>query len=108
MYKSVIAIFFTSFFMVMIISPSVITLLDVDYDISIMVDINEEEEKEGKEGKEGKESSKDKDVKILQIFKNNFSSIYSDLNSNPGYYLDTYSFSYKELISPPPEQVLSI
>ena len=108
MYKSIIAIFFTSLFMTMIITPSVVTIMDLDYDIILMLDMGEEEEKEGKEGKEGKESVKDKEVKILQLFENNLHSFASYLSHDPDFYLNTYTFSYKEIISPPPEQVLSI
>ena len=83
-------------------TPTLVTVLDLDYDISIMVDANEEEEKEGKE------SAKDKDLKILQLFKINFDAFYSYLTSNPRFYSKTYNSYYQKLISPPPEHILTV
>lgn len=99
MYRSFIAVFFVSLFMVMIITPSVVTLLDLDYDIAVLIDSSEEEEKEGKE------SAKDKDVKILQVFKNGNRDIDSYLSAHPRFYSNTYKSNYLELISPPPEHI---
>ena len=68
--------------MLTIVTPSLVTLLNVDYDVSVIIDITEEEEKEGKE------SSKDKDVKILNDFNNK-----------------KYTSNYLDLTSPPPELI---
>ena len=102
MFKTAIAIFFVTLFMAMIVTPTVAVLLDLDYDVSILVDTSEEEEKEGKE------SAKDKDVKILQIFKNNINAFDSYLASISSVYPDSYTSNYQKLISPPPEHILTI
>ena len=86
--------------MVMIITPSVVVLFDLDHDISIMVDTNEEEEKAGKE------SSINKDVKILQALKKDLNSLDSFLSANPRFYSNSYTSNYQELISPPPEHII--
>ncbi len=100
MRKSIAAIFFTSFFMMTIITPSIVLLFDLDHSIYIIVDSSEEEEKEGKEGKE---SAKDKDVKIFQIFNSDLDFFSNYLTLNSGLYSNTYTSNYLELISPPPE-----
>ena len=102
MFKSVIAIFFVSLFMAMIVTPTVAVLLELDYDVSILVDTSEEEEKEGKE------SAKDKAVKILQIFKNNFNAFDSYLAFISRVYPNSYISNYQKLISPPPEHILTV
>ena len=61
MHKSITALFFTLLFSLMMIKSSIITILEFDCEISLLIDANEEEEKEGKE------SSKDLESKILQV-----------------------------------------
>lgn len=97
MIKTSLAIFFISFFLTSIITPSVVMLMDIDYDVSFMLNSQEEEEKEGKE------SSNDKEVKILQLFNTDFSSYFSTLESYSGFYAVTYTSNNLELFSPPPE-----
>jgi len=100
MFRSLIAIFFVSLFMAMIIMPSVVTLLDLDYDLTIMVDANEEEEKEGKE------SAKDKEIKIIQVIKNGLNTSHSSLSAITRFYSNSYTSNYLELISPPPDLLI--
>ena len=97
-----IAIFFTSFFIITVVTPSMVTILNIDCDITILVDSSEEEEKEGKEGKE---SSKDKDIKILQNIDHSLNSFISNLVFNQRFYSNKYTSNYLELISPPPEYI---
>ena len=47
MYKSIIALFFTILFSVMMVTPSIVTILDFECKIALLIDANEEEE--GKE-----------------------------------------------------------
>jgi len=84
----------------MLFSPSVVTLLDLDCDISILIDSSEEEEKEGKKGEE---SSKHKDVKILQVFKSDIDLLDVYTSTSLEFYSNTYTSNYLDLISPPPE-----
>jgi len=102
MYKSILAIFFSFAFLAMISAPTLVSLIDVDYDVSFLLDINEEEEKEGKEGKK---CPKDKDIKILQNFEDDANEIFISSSSVLGFYSNTYSSTYSELSSPPPEQI---
>ncbi|MBT8305198.1 MAG: hypothetical protein KJP09_12060 [Bacteroidia bacterium] len=83
--------------MAMIITPSIVTLLDLDYDISIMVDANEEEEKEGKE------SANDKELKIIQVIKKGLNTSRSSFSAMTVFYSNSYSSNFQDLISPPPE-----
>lgn len=106
MHKSVTALFFTILFSVMLVTPSIITMLDFDCEISLLIDTNEEEEKEGNEGKEGKESSKDLEPKILQEYVTNLSFISSYNSNNLEFYYNSYSSNFLELFSPPPESIL--
>ncbi|MDT0558208.1 hypothetical protein RM697_06105 [Ichthyenterobacterium sp. W332] len=79
-------------------APTIITILDCDYELSIFSDGEEEE-------KEGKESLKDVEVKLLQdsITRSDFIDQYS--LSEFEYYSKLYSSTIKELNSPPPERI---
>lgn len=85
--------------MLTIVTPSLVTLLNVDYDVSVIIDITEEEEKEGKE------SSKDKDVKILNDFNNDIYPTIEILTFTLKYYNKKYTSNYLDLTSPPPELI---
>lgn len=85
--------------MLTIVTPSLVTLLNVDYDVSVIIDITEEEEKEGKE------SSKDKDVKILNNFNNDIYPTIEILTFTLKYYNKKYTSNYLDLTSPPPELI---
>jgi len=97
MYKSTIAIFFSLLFVTLVTAPTIALVMDADYDVSILLETNEEEEKEGKE------SLKDIEVKVLQILQKSSSDILSSQISILGFYSNTYSSAHKELVSPPPE-----
>jgi len=100
MYKSTIAVFFSLLFVTLITAPTVVLAMDSDYDVSILLETNEEEEKEGKE------SLKDIEVKVLQILQKSSSDIlFSDI-SILGFHSNKYSSAHKELLSPPPEHYI--
>ena len=100
MHKSITALFFTLLFSLMMIKSSIITILEFDCEISLLIDANEEEEKEGKE------SSKDLESKILQEYVTNISFINSYSSNNIEFYSNSYSSNFLELFSPPPEAIL--
>jgi len=97
MYKSTIAIFFSLLFVTLITAPTIAMALGAEYDVSILLDSNEEEEKEGKE------SLNDIEVKVLQISQKPSSDVASSETSILGFYSNKYSSTHTELLSPPPE-----
>lgn len=97
MYKSIVAIFFSLLFVTLLTAPTIVLVIDADYDVSILLETNEEEEKEGKE------SLKDIEVKVLQIAQKSSSDILSSKTSILGFHSNTYSSTHQELLSPPPE-----
>lgn len=97
MFKSIVAILFSVLFVVTISVPTIATLIDSEYDVSILLDTNEEEEKESNE------SSKDVEVKIIQLLQSEFNSLSKCTNLTLGFYSNIYSSTHSELLSPPPE-----
>lgn len=97
MNKTVVAVFFSVIFSVLTIAPNILAMVDDNYDISILIDTNEEEEKKGEE--------KGKDIKIKVPLRNNaeYTSYYS-LARLLNTHSENYSSLFKELTSPPPEQ----
>ncbi len=99
MNKSLLAIIFSVLFVFIAAAPSVISILKMDCDISLVLDLSEEEEK-----KESKESLSDVEIEVIhQVsldlhFKDclNFSVL--------EFYFNSYASNDIELISPPPEQ----
>lgn len=99
MYKSTLAIFFSILFVVLNFAPTMVTLLDTEYDISILLDASEEEEKEGKE------STKDIEIKILHVFEYDANDFFTSSSSVLGFYSNSYSSTHTELSYPPPKTV---
>jgi len=96
MNKTVVAIFFSVNFSVLTIAPNILAVVDDNYDISILIDTNEEEEKKGEE--------KVKDLKIKVPSRDNLEHIsYNELAKLLNQHSDNYRSFFKELISPPPE-----
>lgn len=96
MNKTAVAVFFSVIFSVLTLAPNILAVVDNDYDISILIDVPEEEEKKGEE--------KGKDIKIKIPLKNNvqYKSYYS-LARLLNNHSENYNSLFKELISPPPE-----
>lgn len=97
MNKTVLAVFFSIIFSVLTIAPNIFAIVDDNYDISILIDTNEEEEKKGEE------KFKDFEIEVPSkstIEYNSYSICLSQLqNANN----NNYSSLFKELVSPPPE-----
>lgn len=97
MSKSVTAILFSIIFTSLTVIPNVIALVDDNFEISILIDSNEEEEKKGEE------KVKDFEIEILaeDSVENNTYDI--SLVKLLNFHSDNYSSLVKELTSPPPE-----
>ena len=82
----------------LIVAPSCLHFMGSDYDISLFIDANEEEEKKGNE------SVKNIEFRIAEMaFKASLSE--SDRPEGVfGHQLIFYSTLYSEVISPPPER----
>jgi predicted PurR-regulated permease PerM len=97
MNKGVIAIVFTIIFASFSVVPSILTLVDDTYDISVLISSAEEEEKKGEE----KIKNFETEVPSKETIEyNNYSNSLVKLLSN---HSDNYNSLFKELTSPPPE-----
>ncbi|RSK41642.1 hypothetical protein [Mangrovimonas spongiae] len=96
--KTRIAIFFSIIFMMFLVAPTVISVIEDTYDLTIFYSVNEEE------NKEQNEVQKNLEVKYLENL--GFSSVFwdNDENNSFSYYLKNYSPLVLECVSPPPEQ----
>ncbi|WP_298779262.1 hypothetical protein [uncultured Polaribacter sp.] len=83
----------------LIVAPTVISLVDCNHEISVLLDMNEEEEK----GK-GKESTKDLEIKIQQT-EHNCSFLLREIqkNKNLRFLSKNYISKYPKIFTPPPE-----
>jgi hypothetical protein len=97
MNKSLTAIMFSLIFASLTLAPNIISIVDDNFDISILIDCNEEEEKKGEE------KFKDFEIEVPSkstIEYNSYTICLSQLqNANN----NNYSSLFKELVSPPPE-----
>ncbi len=89
----------------MLVAPTVISLMDETQEISVFLDLNEEEE--NKEGKKGKESKTDAKLKLFTGSQNGF----SDLNKiqekrNIRFRSKYYFLEYSKIDTPPPKKTL--
>lgn len=96
MTKQIITYFFSLVLLILVVTPSYMSLIEEASKVEI-VDLGEEEEKNGKE------SSKDLDVK--NYYSTDNSSLYNNLEKKKeiSFYSKNYSSYQKKLISPPPE-----
>lgn len=101
MFKNAIVFFFGILFLVLTTVPTIISVLKPDCDISVVFDLNEDDEQNEKN-----ESVKDTELKFLQkyvfniMFKLHTKTLIQDV------YLKLYAPHYLELQSPPPENVV--
>ena len=100
MNKSLLAISFSVLFVFIAAAPSVISILKMDCDISMVIDLNEEEEK-----KEGKEPLNDIEIEVIHQL--SLDLHFKDRLNFPvlEFYSNSYASNDIELISPPPEQI---
>lgn len=97
MNKSVTAIVFSIIFTSLTVMPNIIAIVDDNYDISILIDSNEEEEKKGEE------KVKDFEIEVLSERDIEYSIYDASLIGLLNSHSDDYSSLFKELTSPPPE-----
>lgn len=100
--RPVTALFFTFLFTVVLVAPTVISLVDDVQEVSIFVDVNEEEE-----NKEGKESKTNGEIKLFASIQNDTSSLQSiqDLK-NIRFRSKIYFSEYANIDTPPPRTTL--
>ncbi len=101
--KVKIALFFTLLFSTLIITPTVISLVDDTQNIAFFLDINEEEENKGKEGKE---SAKDLEIKIHPT--DHFSHYLHkgiQIKKNVSFKSTNYTSEYPKNTTPPPKSL---
>ena len=95
--RSKIAAVLAFLFLGFVSAPLIVQLCDHEYDITVFIDVNEEEEKKGNE------SVKDIEFEIAEL------KFRADLKASDRdevsfhHYADLYKSLFKEHISPPPE-----
>ncbi|MFK8059508.1 MAG: hypothetical protein AB8B78_05390 [Polaribacter sp.] len=93
-----IALFFTLLFSVLLVTPTVISMIDNTQNVSFFLDMNEEEESKGKE------ASKDLEIKIQQVeqqstyLKNGIQK-----KKNISFKSKNYISEYPKKTTPPPQ-----
>tara|TARA_R110002073_G_scaffold15207_9_gene60470 strand:- start:12799 stop:13101 length:303 start_codon:yes stop_codon:yes gene_type:complete len=97
MNRTIIAAIFSIIFSVLTVVPNILAVVDDSYDISILIDSNEEEENNSKE--------KVKDLEITSPSRENieYNSYRNGRTILLNYRSNNYSSLFKELTSPPPE-----
>ena len=103
--RVIIALFFSFLFAIVLAAPTVISLVDETQEISIFLDLNEEEEnKKGKEGKEEKESKTDAELKLFTASQNGLSDLNKIQEKRNIRFRSKYYFSeYSKIDTPPPK-----
>lgn len=103
--KTRIALFFSVLFLVLIVSPTVISFTERNGDMSIMLmDFGEEEENKGKESSESKIDS---ELKIYPTATSKSLYIKEHLEkANVVFQSKTYVSEYPNITTPPPKPVL--
>ncbi|CAI8259678.1 MAG: Uncharacterised protein [Polaribacter sp. SA4-10] len=103
--RVIIALFFSLLFTIVLTAPSVISLMDETQEISIFLDLNEEEE--SNEGKNGEKSKTDAEVKLLTASQNGVSDLNKIQEKRNIRFRSKYYFSeYSKIDTPPPKKIL--
>ncbi len=97
MSKKVVSIFLSVIFLLLIVTPTIIVMVDDTIDISIAFSASEEEEK-------GNEKNLDIEVLFSKLKTNESDLVFAIRENNLGYYFKNYPKPHLNLISPPPEQ----
>ncbi len=102
--KVKIALFFSILFLSLLIAPTVISFTDSHYEMSMLIDITEEEEKKGKESSESK---LDSEIKIHPSLYNKLLLLkgFSKTNSVI-FHSKNYISEYPKITTPPPKFIL--
>ncbi|WP_418644211.1 hypothetical protein [Tenacibaculum insulae] len=94
--KVKIALFFSILFMSMIVAPTIITLIDQDQDISIFLNLTEEEE-------ENQAKKNTKEIKIYSATNSDIFFIKTQKIKNVIYLSKNYVSEFLKITTPPPE-----
>jgi len=100
MLRKVIALFLLSIFFLSATAPTIVSLLDENSDVIVLMDMGEEESKE-------KKPSKDAEPKIIQVCTTHLSLCGLKLSTARSFYLKKYAKPYLNIISPPPENSIT-
>lgn len=93
-----IALFFTLLFSILLITPTVISLVDNTQDITFLLEMNEEEENKGKE------SAKDLEIKLPTSEHFNFFFLNGiQKMKNVSFQSKNYTSEYPKITTPPPK-----
>ena len=96
--RNSISLFFTLLFSLLLITPTVISLVDDSQDLAFFLDMNEEEEDKGKE------AAKDLEIKIYSS--ENFETLFLNgiqKKKNVRFQSKNYTSEYQRNTIPPPE-----
>jgi hypothetical protein len=97
MSKKIVSIFLSVIFLLFIVTPTIIVMVDDTIDVSIAFSASEEEEK-------GNEKNLDIEVLFSNLKANESDLVFAVSENNLGYYFKNYPKPHLNLISPPPEQ----
>jgi len=101
--RSITALFFTFLFTIVLVTPTVISLVDNAQEVSIFLDVNEEEE-----NKEGKESKTNGEIKLFASTQSDVASLHSIQElKNIRFQSKIYISEYANIDTPPPRRALS-
>lgn len=96
MSKKVVSIFLSVIFLLFLVTPTIIIMVDNTIDVSIAFSSSEEEEK-------GNEKNLDIEVLFSKLKDNDSRLVFAVSENNLGYYFKNYPKPHLNLISPPPE-----
>ncbi|OMP32064.1 hypothetical protein [Mangrovimonas sp. DI 80] len=99
MFQKAITIFFLSVFVAFIAAPTVVAVLDNDFDMTAFFSVNEEEEK-------SVEKIKDNEIKFFEFDKNELVFDVSKEKRITVLPVKHYSKKFFKIISPPPEHTI--
>lgn len=94
--KTKIAIVLTFIFTIFIVSPTIVSVVEKNFDVTVLFSMNEEENNQ-------KETSKNVDIKLLEIRTSSYSFNSIDKSILFNYYSKKYASISLENSSPPPE-----
>lgn len=94
--KTGISLFFSAVLMFIIVTPILVSVIESSFDVTVVIDINEEEKNE--------KESKVLELNLLHLQTCSASAIYQNLKIKHGFYFNLYHTLHLEHSSPPPEQ----
>lgn len=96
MSKKIVSILFSVIFLLFIVTPTIIVMVDSSIDVSMAFSASEEEEK-------GNEKNLDIEILFSKLKTNDSDLVFALSENNLGYYFKNYPKPHLNLISPPPD-----